>query len=134
MHTQYAALHMIFNLISDQWGSRGFQTFSKYIVMKFILICHLLLIKPIFLARFLEMISLFPVQTLMEELEPDEQFLQYARNGDLSGIQRLLLSNLKEETQININCKGRGGTSSDSVLKTHNFLQNVGGNNVSQCL
>lgn len=121
---------MISNLISDQWHSRGFQTFSKYIVMQFLLICHLLLIKPIFLA--LEMMSLFPVQTLMEELEPDEQFLQYARNGDLSGIQRLLLSNIKEETQININCKGREGTSSDSVLKTHHFLQNVVGNNVCE--
>lgn len=56
---------------------------------------------------------MFPVQTLMEELEPEEQFLQYARNGDLLGIQRLLMSKIKEETQININCKGRGVTSSD---------------------
>lgn len=53
------------------------------------------------------------MQTLMEELEPEEQFLQCARNGDLLGIQRLLMSKIKEETQININCKGRGVTSSD---------------------
>lgn len=43
----------------------------------------------------------------MEELEPEEQFLQFARNGDLQGIQRLLMSTIKEETQININCKGK---------------------------
>uniref|UniRef100_A0A671UK83 Oxysterol-binding protein n=1 Tax=Sparus aurata TaxID=8175 RepID=A0A671UK83_SPAAU len=43
----------------------------------------------------------------MEELEPEEQFLQYARNGDLPGIQRLLMSKIREETQININCKGK---------------------------
>ncbi|XP_051232168.1 oxysterol-binding protein-related protein 1 isoform X1 [Dicentrarchus labrax] len=43
----------------------------------------------------------------MEELEPEEQFLQYARNGDLPGIQRLLMSTIKEETHININCKGK---------------------------
>lgn len=49
----------------------------------------------------------------MEELEPEEQFLQYARNGDLLGIQRLLMSKIKEETQISINCKGSGGTSSE---------------------
>lgn len=42
----------------------------------------------------------------MEELQPDEQFLHYARNGDLPGIQRLLMSKIKEEMQININCKG----------------------------
>uniref|UniRef100_A0A671UIM1 Oxysterol-binding protein n=1 Tax=Sparus aurata TaxID=8175 RepID=A0A671UIM1_SPAAU len=36
-----------------------------------------------------------------------EQFLQYARNGDLPGIQRLLMSKIREETQININCKGK---------------------------
>ncbi|CAG10951.1 unnamed protein product, partial [Tetraodon nigroviridis] len=39
--------------------------------------------------------------------EPEEQFLQCARNGDLLGIQRLLMSKMKEETQIDINCKGR---------------------------
>lgn len=43
----------------------------------------------------------------MEELEPEEQFLRFARNGDLQGIQRLLMSTIKEETQININCKGK---------------------------
>uniref|UniRef100_A0A8C4ELM3 Oxysterol-binding protein n=1 Tax=Dicentrarchus labrax TaxID=13489 RepID=A0A8C4ELM3_DICLA len=44
---------------------------------------------------------------LSTELEPEEQFLQYARNGDLPGIQRLLMSTIKEETHININCKGK---------------------------
>uniref|UniRef100_A0A673C3J9 Oxysterol-binding protein n=1 Tax=Sphaeramia orbicularis TaxID=375764 RepID=A0A673C3J9_9TELE len=39
--------------------------------------------------------------------DPEEQFLRYARNGDLPGIQRLLLSKIREETQININCKGK---------------------------
>ncbi|XP_041647453.1 oxysterol-binding protein-related protein 1 isoform X2 [Cheilinus undulatus] len=43
----------------------------------------------------------------MEELEPEEQFLRFARNGDLPGIQRLLMSTIREETQININCKGK---------------------------
>lgn len=43
----------------------------------------------------------------MEELDPEEQFLRCARNGDLPGVQRLLMSKIKEETQININCKGR---------------------------
>ncbi|KAM3619852.1 uncharacterized protein V6R79_014707 [Siganus canaliculatus] len=43
----------------------------------------------------------------MEDLEPEEQFLQYARNGDLPGIQRLLMAKIKEETPININCKGK---------------------------
>uniref|UniRef100_UPI0037E95519 oxysterol-binding protein-related protein 1 isoform X2 n=1 Tax=Semicossyphus pulcher TaxID=241346 RepID=UPI0037E95519 len=43
----------------------------------------------------------------MEELEPEEQFLRFARNGDLPGIQRLLMSKIREETQININCKGK---------------------------
>lgn len=51
---------------------------------------------------------MLPVQTLMEELEPEEQFLQCARNGDLPGIQRLLMSKIKEETRLNINCKGGG--------------------------
>ncbi|TKS75050.1 Oxysterol-binding protein-related protein 1 [Collichthys lucidus] len=46
-------------------------------------------------------------QGSMEELEPEEQFLQFARNGDLPGIQRLLMSKIREETQININCKGK---------------------------
>ncbi|XP_061594008.1 oxysterol-binding protein-related protein 1 isoform X2 [Cololabis saira] len=43
----------------------------------------------------------------MEELDPEEQFLRYARNGDLPGIRRLLTSTMKEETYININCKGK---------------------------
>lgn len=43
----------------------------------------------------------------MEELEPEEQFLHCARNGDLPGIQRLLMSKIREEMQININCKGK---------------------------
>lgn len=52
-------------------------------------------------------LSLFlSLQRFMEDLEPEEQFLQYARNGDLLGIQRLLMSKIKEEMQININCKG----------------------------
>uniref|UniRef100_A0A3P8PWC9 Oxysterol-binding protein n=1 Tax=Astatotilapia calliptera TaxID=8154 RepID=A0A3P8PWC9_ASTCA len=36
-----------------------------------------------------------------------EQFLRYARNGDLPGVQRLLLSKIREEIQLNINCKGK---------------------------
>uniref|UniRef100_A0A8D3AY31 Oxysterol-binding protein n=1 Tax=Scophthalmus maximus TaxID=52904 RepID=A0A8D3AY31_SCOMX len=40
-------------------------------------------------------------------LEPEEQFLRCARNGDLPGIQKLLMSTIKEETRININCKGK---------------------------
>ncbi|KAM9849156.1 oxysterol-binding protein-related protein 1 isoform 2-T2 [Aulostomus maculatus] len=47
------------------------------------------------------------MQGLMEELEPDEQFLRCARNGDLPGIQRLLMAKIREETHININCKGK---------------------------
>ncbi|XP_074492159.1 oxysterol-binding protein-related protein 1 isoform X2 [Sebastes fasciatus] len=43
----------------------------------------------------------------MEVLEPEEQFLLFARNGDLPGIQRLLMSKIKEETHININCRGK---------------------------
>ncbi|XP_061744859.1 oxysterol-binding protein-related protein 1 isoform X2 [Nerophis ophidion] len=43
----------------------------------------------------------------MEELEPDEQFLRCARNGDLAGLQRLLLSKIKGETEFSINCKGK---------------------------
>lgn len=56
----------------------------------------------------------------MEELDPEEQFLQFARNGDLAGIQGLLMSKIKEETQININCKGTRltcGDGSSHVLK-----------------
>uniref|UniRef100_A0A3P9HCL4 Oxysterol-binding protein n=1 Tax=Oryzias latipes TaxID=8090 RepID=A0A3P9HCL4_ORYLA len=36
-----------------------------------------------------------------------EEFLRFARNGDLPGVQRLLSSQLKEGRQININCKGK---------------------------
>ncbi|XP_034386043.1 oxysterol-binding protein-related protein 1 isoform X2 [Cyclopterus lumpus] len=43
----------------------------------------------------------------MEEPEPEEQFLRFARNGDLPGIQRLLMSTIREETHININCRGK---------------------------
>lgn len=43
----------------------------------------------------------------MEELDPEEQFLRDARNGNLEGIQRLLMSKIKEEAKIDINCKGR---------------------------
>lgn len=43
----------------------------------------------------------------MEEVDPEEQFLRRARNGDLLGIQKLLMSKIKEEAQININCKGQ---------------------------
>ncbi|KAL6107530.1 osbpl1a [Pungitius sinensis] len=39
--------------------------------------------------------------------EPEEQFLQFARNGDLPGLQRLLLSTVREETHIDINCRGK---------------------------
>ncbi|XP_077963817.1 oxysterol-binding protein-related protein 1 isoform X4 [Gasterosteus aculeatus] len=39
--------------------------------------------------------------------EPEEQFLQFARNGDLPGLQRLLLSTMREETHIDINCRGK---------------------------
>ncbi|CAN9500661.1 unnamed protein product [Ophioblennius macclurei] len=43
----------------------------------------------------------------MDDLEPEEQFLRYARNGDLAGVRSLLMSTVKEETNININCKGK---------------------------
>lgn len=42
----------------------------------------------------------------MDELDPEEQFLHCARNGDLPGIQKLLMSKIMEETKIDINCKG----------------------------
>ncbi|XP_066503600.1 oxysterol-binding protein-related protein 1 isoform X2 [Hoplias malabaricus] len=42
----------------------------------------------------------------MEELDPEEQFLQDARNGNLQGIQKLLMSKIKDEAKIDINCKG----------------------------
>ncbi|XP_035268592.1 oxysterol-binding protein-related protein 1 isoform X2 [Anguilla anguilla] len=38
----------------------------------------------------------------MEGLDPEEQFLRNARNGNLQGIQKLLT-----RTRININCKGK---------------------------
>ncbi|XP_011472023.1 oxysterol-binding protein-related protein 1 isoform X1 [Oryzias latipes] len=47
------------------------------------------------------------LQGSMEQLEPEEEFLRFARNGDLPGVQKLLSSQLKEERQININCKGK---------------------------
>ncbi|XP_047231280.1 oxysterol-binding protein-related protein 1 isoform X2 [Girardinichthys multiradiatus] len=43
----------------------------------------------------------------MEELEPEEQLLQHARNGDLLKVQGLLKSETGAERQININCKGK---------------------------
>ncbi|XP_036442648.1 oxysterol-binding protein-related protein 1 isoform X1 [Colossoma macropomum] len=43
----------------------------------------------------------------MEELDPEEQFLRDARNGNLQGIQRLLMSKIKEEAKFDINCKGK---------------------------
>uniref|UniRef100_A0A674DXC1 Oxysterol-binding protein n=1 Tax=Salmo trutta TaxID=8032 RepID=A0A674DXC1_SALTR len=43
----------------------------------------------------------------MEDLDPEDQFLRHARNGDLAGIQKLLMSKIKEEAIININCKGK---------------------------
>ena len=52
----------------------------------------------------------------MEQLEPEEQFLHCARNGDLPGIQRLLMSKIKEEMQININCKGRRSHTLENIL------------------
>lgn len=51
----------------------------------------------------------------MEELDPEEQFLRDARNGNLEGIQRLLMSKIKEEAKIDINCKG----------KTRHWVSNV---------
>ncbi|XP_028259616.1 oxysterol-binding protein-related protein 1 isoform X3 [Parambassis ranga] len=47
------------------------------------------------------------MQGSMEEVDPEEQFLRCARNGDLPGVQRLLMSTIREETHININCKGK---------------------------
>uniref|UniRef100_A0A8C7PQA5 Oxysterol-binding protein n=1 Tax=Oncorhynchus mykiss TaxID=8022 RepID=A0A8C7PQA5_ONCMY len=43
----------------------------------------------------------------MEDLDPEDQFLRHARNGDLAGIQKLLMSKIKEEANLNINCKGK---------------------------
>ncbi|KAJ8375944.1 hypothetical protein SKAU_G00065240 [Synaphobranchus kaupii] len=43
----------------------------------------------------------------MEGVDPEEQFLHNARNGNLEGIQQLLVSNVQEKTRININCKGK---------------------------
>lgn len=69
--------------------------------------------------------DVLPVQTLMEELEPEEQFLQCARNGDLPGIQRLLMSKIKEETRININCKGRGAASPPPCCSSSRVAQSL---------
>uniref|UniRef100_A0A3B5AJ91 Oxysterol-binding protein n=1 Tax=Stegastes partitus TaxID=144197 RepID=A0A3B5AJ91_9TELE len=57
-----------------------------------------------------------------------EQFLRYARNGDLPGVQRLLMSKIKEETQININCKGicSGGITQGSAGADVNLPNNIG--------
>ncbi|KAK6314131.1 hypothetical protein J4Q44_G00155900 [Coregonus suidteri] len=41
----------------------------------------------------------------MEDLDPEAQFLRHARNGDLPGIQKLLMSKIKEEA--NIKSKGK---------------------------
>ncbi|XP_042604963.1 oxysterol-binding protein-related protein 1-like isoform X3 [Cyprinus carpio] len=49
-------------------------------------------------------LHMFPV---MEELDPEERFLRDARNGNLEGIQELLMSKIKEEAEIDINCKGK---------------------------
>ncbi len=58
--------------------------------------------------RFLVCNALFCfVGEVMEELDPEEQFLRDARNGNLEGIQKLLMSKIKEEAKIDINCKGR---------------------------
>ncbi|KAK3561722.1 hypothetical protein QTP86_012617 [Hemibagrus guttatus] len=46
-------------------------------------------------------------ERVMEDLDPEEQFLRDARNGNLAGIQRLLMSKIKEEAIFNINCKGK---------------------------
>uniref|UniRef100_A0A673NDW6 Oxysterol-binding protein n=1 Tax=Sinocyclocheilus rhinocerous TaxID=307959 RepID=A0A673NDW6_9TELE len=43
----------------------------------------------------------------MEELDPEEQFLRDSRNGNLEGIQKILMSKIKEEAKIDINCKGK---------------------------
>uniref|UniRef100_A0AAY4DT48 Oxysterol-binding protein n=1 Tax=Denticeps clupeoides TaxID=299321 RepID=A0AAY4DT48_9TELE len=43
----------------------------------------------------------------MEFVEPEEQFLRDARNGNLEGIKSLLLSISKGEAKIDINCKGK---------------------------
>ncbi|XP_043985958.1 oxysterol-binding protein-related protein 1-like isoform X2 [Gambusia affinis] len=43
----------------------------------------------------------------MEDLEPEEQLLQCARNGDLPGVQELLRSDAAVERRINVNCKGQ---------------------------
>uniref|UniRef100_A0A4W5QF25 Oxysterol-binding protein n=1 Tax=Hucho hucho TaxID=62062 RepID=A0A4W5QF25_9TELE len=43
----------------------------------------------------------------MDDLDPEDQFLRQARNGDLAGIQKLLMSKIKEDANININCKGK---------------------------
>uniref|UniRef100_A0A3B3C4I3 Uncharacterized protein n=1 Tax=Oryzias melastigma TaxID=30732 RepID=A0A3B3C4I3_ORYME len=40
-------------------------------------------------------------------INTDEEFLRFSRNGDLPGVQRLLVSQINEERQIDINCKGK---------------------------
>ncbi|KAM9384456.1 oxysterol-binding protein-related protein 1 isoform 2-T2 [Pholidichthys leucotaenia] len=44
---------------------------------------------------------------VMEDLDPEEQFLRYARNGNLAGVQKLLMSKINGDIQFNINCKGK---------------------------
>ncbi|KAJ8401521.1 hypothetical protein AAFF_G00384400 [Aldrovandia affinis] len=46
-------------------------------------------------------------QGMMDLLDPEEKFLQCASNGNLPGIQRLLLAKIKEEIVLNINCRGK---------------------------
>ncbi|KAG9328922.1 hypothetical protein JZ751_009267 [Albula glossodonta] len=41
------------------------------------------------------------------DLNPEEKFLQYARIGNLPGIERLLLAKIKEEIILDINCRGK---------------------------
>ncbi|XP_053368544.1 oxysterol-binding protein-related protein 1 [Clarias gariepinus] len=43
----------------------------------------------------------------MEDLDQEEQFLHDARNGNLPGIQRLLIAKIKGEAKFEINCKGK---------------------------
>ncbi|XP_061110524.1 oxysterol-binding protein-related protein 1-like isoform X1 [Conger conger] len=43
----------------------------------------------------------------MDLCDPEEQFLQCARSGDISGILRLLLAKIKEGIVLNINCRGK---------------------------
>lgn len=64
----------------------------------------------------LMMLVYFFLPKVMEDLDPEETFLRDARNGNLSGIQRLLMSKIKGEANIDINCKGILCVSHISVL------------------